>query len=380
MGGRFGSESLAVFIGMRILGMFHVLAGMIWDEVDNIDLLAYTVLLSKAPQTAKLIRDDYRLYIEDGWRDEDYAVYFDEAQQELKDRLETRIFENERSASLDKLMGFIFQQLASKRREEEATTRSLCRYRPLLTVLKLGLLPGDFPSVEVRALLAKPTLEILEFMRTIIQTDDFGNFWQRLWDVYLNDVFEAAVHQTFWEAMRLFVLKNDNKWSTQYPAMCDVVQNVSELFEERFFTENQGIQELGRTILNDFFAKGDVEILPFIVRKHFFYYGIYGWDNRPGGPVFLSEDQTKELAERIAEREADRLLRGELLKSLWVSHVIYLIRDVKGELDQASRSYFNDLVQNDETLPAVSLFFNTPRNASDAKTLEQFFGANREFW
>ena len=357
----------------RVLGMYHVLSGMVWEEVDNIDLLAFTAVMSKAPQTEKLIRNNYQLYIQDGWRDEDYAAYFDEAQQELEDRLKAKIAEDERSPNLDRLMGFLFPQLSPDRREDAASAHSLCYYSPLLTVLRLGLLPGDYPSSEIRALLAKPAIEILEFMKAVIQTDDFGNFWLRLRDVYLSDDFDDAVHQTFWEAMRLFVLKYDNQWPTQYPAMRDVVGNIDDLFDERFFVEDKNIQELGKTILDDLFEMGDVEILPFILRRHFFFYGLFGWAQKPVGPVFLSENQTKELAERVAAREVDRLVGGDLLKSLWVPHVIFLIKDVPGELDEASRAYFDGLVQDDESLPAICLFFSTPKTFSDAQTLGLFF-------
>lgn len=53
--------------------------------------------------------------------------------------------------------------------------------------------------------------------------------------------------------------------------------------------------------------------------------------------------------------------------------VVFLIRDVGGGLDEQIRSYFDSLVQNDETLPAASLLFNGPNYGTETVTLEQFF-------
>jgi ABC-type lipoprotein export system ATPase subunit len=357
----------------RVLGMYHVLAGMIWEEVDNVDLLAFTALMSKAPQTEKLIRGKYSFYIQDGWRDEDYDAYWDEAEQKLEDRQEARIAKDDRSPSLDRLMGFLFPQLASERRRDDVAANSLCRYRPLVTVLRLGLLPGDYPSAAVRALLAQPANEILKFMEAEVQTREFGNLWQRLWDIYLSDEFDDIVHRTFWDAMRQFVLKHDNQWPTHYAAMRDVVEAVSDLFEKKFLTDDENVRELGLVVLNELTEKGDVEIVPSFLRSHFFAYGLFGRQQRAGVRTLLTEDETTALAERIAKREIPRLLGGDLLKSVWMPHVIFLIRDVGDGLDEECRSYFDSLVQNDETLPAVSLFFNGPTFGSDAGTLEKFF-------
>lgn len=191
--------------------------------------------------------------------------------------------------------------------------------------------------------------------------------------IYLRDEFDDIVHRTFWDAMRQFVLKTDNQWPTHYAAMRDVVGAVSDLFEKKFLTDDENVRELGLAVLNELTEKGDVEIVPSFLRKHFFAYGIFGCAQRAGVRTLSTGEETRALAERIAERKIPRLPGGELLKSVWMPQVIILISEVGDGLNEECRSYFDGLVQNDETLPAVSLFFNGPNFGSGAGTLEIFF-------
>lgn len=361
----------------RLVGMYHVLTGMIGNEVDSIDLLAFTTLISKAPKTLNLIRINYRIYVEDGWRDEDYIDYFDKSEKSLEEKLEKRIPKEERSPALDNIIGFIFPRLSKEGKREGVSPISLCRYRPLLTVLNLGLLPGDRPSAEIREFLRNPPEKIAKELKNMVTTDDFGNLWQRLYDVYLSDDFDDSVHLGIWESMRLFVQKKTNEWPTKYEAFRNVVTNVTDLFKVKFFTEDENTQELGRLIFEHLIETGDVEIVPSILRRHIMHYGLYGWSPRKYTSVFLSKNETEKFSQYIVDREIPRLLSDLLLKSLWTPSIIYLINEVKGELNEDCRHYFNQLIDKDEALPAVSLFFNGPGYISEGATLEKYFDMDK---
>ncbi|MEH6478016.1 MAG: hypothetical protein V7727_20155, partial [Sneathiella sp.] len=161
--------------------------------------------------------------------------------------------------------------------------------------------------------------------------------------------------------------------------MRNIVGEITDLFRQKFFArdgrtpKSDGeIQEIGRRIIRSLIDAEDVDIVAEIIRRHFFTYGLFGWSRREGSALFTKE-QTIDLANEIVEREMPRLLKGELLKYIWDSDILYLLRDVPGELSEEARQYFDNLIQDDEALPAVSLFFNGPGYGVDAETLKKFF-------
>jgi energy-coupling factor transporter ATP-binding protein EcfA2 len=358
----------------RLISKYSVLAELVGNEIDNIDLLAYTALTLKAPRTVELIERNIRDYVDDNLTKSDFEYHFHEytENETLEQKFARKIATNERSSKIDGLIGFLFSNAFDLPRQHEITGQSLCRRRPLLTVLRLGLLPGDYSTAEINDFLDKPETEMVDFIQNIVVEEKFANYWQRLWDVYLYNDFESDIHHKFWSAMRQFVQKNDSHWNGNPSVMRDITDNVIDLFEVKFFNEDEQARELGCSILNELYDAGDVEIVPSIIRKHFFVYGLFGKDNR-GGKYLLSEEETIEFANCISEDVIPRILNDDLLISLRDPQLLFLIVDVNDGLSDELRSYFDSLVRNDIALPAISLFFNGPNYRSDNSVMENFF-------
>ena len=359
----------------RTVGVFCVFFDMLGQEVDASDLLAFSALTTKAPRTVDMIRKNYALYINDYWRDSDFLAHQKEQERKPEDIKDQRIHSDERSVAVENLMGFIFPVLdfSGRSQNRETTSQSLCRYRPLLMALRLGLFPKDYPTDEIQDLITKPSDEITDVIKSKVQEDDFPLFWDRLCDVYTDSKFESATHDEFWEGMRKFTMKSDGKFPDGYSAMKDLNCNVSKLFFQKFCSMNESVRDDGNRILLKLFNEGDVEISPGIVRRHIHMYGIYGWEARSSEKFLMTKDETELLAKKIVDRELPRLLNGRLLSNLWRPDVLFLIKDVQGDLSEECRSYFDSLVDDDATLPGVSLFFNGLGYINSAESLDAYF-------
>ncbi|MEH6474695.1 MAG: KAP family NTPase, partial [Sneathiella sp.] len=219
----------------RVVGMFHVIAGMVGLEVDCVDLLAFTALRAKAPNTATLISDKYYMYTNDGWHPESIVVYLDEENASIEKKRKKRINADERKASVERLMGFLFPVLSNDRRPEVITQRSLCNTRPLITVLRLGLIPGVISSRMVRDLLGKSAAEITGFFQQNFQSSDYAETWQSIWDTYLAEEFSDEEHLNFWSALSDFSRKRDGHWLAKSDQMRNIVGEITDLFRQKFF-------------------------------------------------------------------------------------------------------------------------------------------------
>jgi predicted KAP-like P-loop ATPase len=138
---------------VRLAGTFHVLAGMLRGEVDWIDLLAYCALLIKAPQTVEAMRLKPSEFSEEVLSEASFLRRVAQEKFSVADRLKALIPNSENREGVRRAVGFLFPTLSETgSRQHEDRTLALYRRRPLLTTLRLGLLPGDYPRSAIETL------------------------------------------------------------------------------------------------------------------------------------------------------------------------------------------------------------------------------------
>jgi len=154
----------------RLVGTFHVFGGILNQEVDWIDLLAYSALSIKAPGTVDKMRTNPEAFCEDDLSIIAAVKRSEDRKLPLPDRLSTLIPPEENKEGSQKLIGFLFPSLSDSPRRLEHSD-ALCLRRALLTTLHLGLWPNAYSKADILSLVTKQPAEIAQFLRTAYDKD-----------------------------------------------------------------------------------------------------------------------------------------------------------------------------------------------------------------
>jgi hypothetical protein len=136
----------------RLVGTFHVLAGMLNKEVDWIDLLGYCTLLIKAPQITDAIKSRPDDFTDDILTEAAMMRRMVDEKLNPAEQLSKIIPGSEAPAGTRRLIGFLFPRFSessNRSPQEDDVPDALYRRRPLLTTLRLGLLPGDYSRAAI---------------------------------------------------------------------------------------------------------------------------------------------------------------------------------------------------------------------------------------
>jgi predicted KAP-like P-loop ATPase len=127
----------------RLTGTFHAIGGMLRDEVDWIDLLGFCALLTKAPQTVEVIRAHPDQFTDEIFSEAGMIRAMASEKLSAAERLNSLVPAAENRESVKQLLAFLFPTLSDASRSHDNTRLdALFRRRPLLTTLRLGLVPG----------------------------------------------------------------------------------------------------------------------------------------------------------------------------------------------------------------------------------------------
>jgi predicted KAP-like P-loop ATPase len=127
----------------RLTGTFHAIGGMLRDEVDWIDLLGFCALLTKAPQTVEVIRAHPDQFTDEIFSEAGMIRAMASEKLSAAERLNSLVPAAENRESVKQLLAFMFPTLSDASRSHDNTRLdALFRRRPLLTTLRLGLVPG----------------------------------------------------------------------------------------------------------------------------------------------------------------------------------------------------------------------------------------------
>lgn len=349
----------------RLVGTFHVLCGMLNQEVDWIDLLAYSTLLIKAPGTAGKVRTNPGQFCDEisAWEGAE------ERDMPLPDRLHKRIAPEEDNEGTKNLIGFLFPSLSDQPRNlDHPESRDALRLRrPLLTTLHLGLLPGGYSKADILSLVTKQPEEIAQSLRIAYEKNDLAPLIDRLNDLYssLTDI----KHVQFWKGVAGFVRKPDCLWMTSFSPMYDIIQNFASMLLLAA-KQNESFPPIAAKVFSNL-RNADEDVLTAVwLRMHIFIHGLFGRQRKGDKAEFLTSEQTEACARAMSIALRSKHLSGQLIPCRWELYPVYTMLDA-GIWDDPCREQLDEVLADDRALDGFTLMLFGGNSMTDKATVEK---------
>jgi len=357
----------------RLTGTFHAIAGMLRDEVDWIDLLGYCALLTKAPQTVEVIRARPDEFTDDIFSEAGVVRAMAAEKQSVSERLNNLVPAAENHESVKKLLAFLFPTLSdTSRRHDNTRFDALFRRRPLLTTLRMGLVPGEYSRDEIRALFTKMPAEIAAALRQAYDNDTIATLIDRFDDIYSE--LPSIDHVNLWQGIAVFAKKPDCEWIRSYSPMHEVVQNLAEVLE-RCVLRNPSFQTAAATIFTNLRNQGEDELTAHWLRRQIFLHGLFGRDRRSDNALILTDKQTEAVAEDMSHNWRTLHLSGRLIPCRWDLSPIYTMLDT-GMWDDPCREALDRELADDHAVDALTVLLFGGAYTNGRETVEKMCSYN----
>lgn len=335
----------------RLVGTYQVLRGMLIGEVDWIDLLAFSALQVKSPATVERVRNHPADYVESSIYTQGATRSMQLEEMSPSERLDAAIPESERNSGTKKLLSALFPQLAQSQRSDIHHSDALRQYRPLLTTLRLGLLPGEFSRDDVRGLLKASPGELQSRLQRIYQEGALAPLMSRIDDLYLD--FESFDYGPFWQGVGKFVKKPDCEWMDSYKPMREVVEEFAEILQRAVRRRNEfrkGAAQIFLALSNS----GESELTSYWLRHHMKTLRVAGKKQHLEDDCFLDARQTKQLAGKMTKRWRNEHLSGDLIPCRWDVQPLYAMIET-GMWDEQCRGVLDSALLDDKALIGFTL-------------------------
>lgn len=303
----------------RLCGVFQALYGMVGLEVAWVELLGYSALLAKHPQLIERLK-----------REPERVVYNAIDSRELLRR--TAAKPNTRGEWIDPLLAELvaddarellfrlFPILTEKGRTDTPLPGALAFRRPLLTTMRLGLVPGDFSRDEAELLLTLSRSETLDALKKLEAAGRLGPLVDRL-DGVVSD--RSGVDEPFWLGLTDYFSKPDDEPLTAYPVQKDVVSEAQGIIF-RACAHNGALRSGFANLVGRLVEEEELSLLPALIRSHLYTYGLTGAAPTRDNEWFLGREQTSLYADSVGSLIKERLESGGLLSRTYNLEAIYL--------------------------------------------------------
>jgi energy-coupling factor transporter ATP-binding protein EcfA2 len=338
----------------RLVGTFHVLAGMLYGEVDWIDLLAYSALLIKAPGTIAKMRRDPDEFSDDIISERAMARLARDEKQSPDERIGGLIPSHELNDGTRKLVEFLFPALSGTANQTADHPDALHKRRPLLSTLRLGLLPGAYSREEIQTLFMDKPDAIKSKLQRAYNDGVIDPLTDRVDDLY--DELPSVQGVPFWRGIAAFAAKPDCVWMTTYNPMHEKIYNFAEILE-RAAGRNKDYRDTAVKIFSQLKSDGENELVALWLRTHVFAHSLFGNRSDQGRSPdkwFLDASQTEAMTRELAATWRSQHLSGKLIPCRWDLQPVYTMVEMD-VWDKPCRNLLDELLDDNNALDGFTL-------------------------
>jgi energy-coupling factor transporter ATP-binding protein EcfA2 len=337
----------------RLVGTFHVLAGMLYGEVDWIDLLAYSALLIKSPSTVAKMRRNPEDFLDDLMSKRSFVrmAIDDDNKSTVAQRLKDIVPSAELNDCTKGLLEFLFPSLSEAQQGVADHVDAFHRRRPLLSVLRLGLLPGAYSREEIKSLFESEPETIKFRLRDAYAKGVIDPLTDRIDDLYSE--LPPNRYMSFWRGVAAFAAKPDCQWMVAYSPMHEKIYNFANILEQAVRRDKK-YAAVAVKIFSQLRSDGESELIACWLRSHLFAFMLYGNKQQSSDKAFLNLDQTEALARELTGRWRSEHLSGKLLPCRWDLQPAYSMADM-GVWDEPCRGALDESLADNRALDGFTL-------------------------
>ena len=351
----------------KVAGTYRVVAGAARGEVDWIDLLGLCALMVKAPQTTERIRAEPDAVVSNPIT---FAGDFSlESNQEeaAKQRHKFVNPEEEGGEPIRSLLAHLFPMLSSGGAYRDPPPNAICLRRPLLVVLRYGLLPGETPREEIEQFLQGSQSDMEEYLKNLIGRGQIGAFLDRLEDVFGET--EGRDDEAFWLATSNVLQKPTSDWPTEYSNMHEIVRTFARMFEREYLYRTNDPDQ-ARHLFQLLWESGDKEMVSLLVRSHLFQHSLFGLNpDHRDRKTFLKKEEAEQHAKEMAVQYQRKHRAGVIIPVFWQLNTLYTAVDT-GLWNEACREKLHNDLLDTTALDGLTLMlfggvYSTDRSMLD---------------
>jgi len=334
----------------RVVGAFHVLRGLVKNEVDWVDLLGFVVLSAKYPKTLDLIREDLERYVDNPLTFSEQMRRFNLREKKEGDPFFGLIDSKEDTEELRWLLATLFPALGEGRSQQDAYADPISHRRSLLTVLRLGLVPGTASRDLVEKALTTTSEGVLEILAEATIRDEIASLLDRLDDVYSDH--QTVHHVHFWRGVAEYLRRTQTSSTADFVQFMSIVDNVEDILP-RAVKRRPGLKGAAQDVFHDLAERGDLTLVPNWLREQMWAHGLFDLRAR-GGDTWYTYKETSWWCDRLSKAWKQRFSQENLIKQSWDLHWVYAMLQSKN-WDEDCRSRLTALLFDDETFDNLIL-------------------------
>lgn len=344
---------------LRATSVFRILAGMVGEEVETLDLIALSVLQTRFPELYQPIRNTPDFFVPNLLTKTGVSRWSElQEEKDVPTRLKRRFPGVRIGEAGQSLLNYLFPQLFDQLHRmdgDDADTNTIRNRRALSIALRLGLPPGNVSRSETERLFLETEERALTLMLAAMEAGNLSDLIDRAAEVY--PLMDAPL-DTFWLSASKFFQCSSKAWQPYYEQVRWEIESIARLANARLRKhphDSQKFVEIAKSLS----AAQDPHILPFWLQRHILNFGLYGHEAQQNRAnlSFLKPEDLDAVLENQADWVAREFCNGDLLFNLYHPLVLFQLSD-KGRWNTNCSARMQFFVSDREGLDRVaSLFF-----------------------
>ena len=349
----------------RLAGTFHAVLGLVYGEADWIDVLGYAALLTKAPGVVARISLDPERVVSNPLSSVE-AIRRATRNTPFTDGLLDDIVRNvEDRPDIRALLIRLFPIFSGAQGKSDFAD-PLCDRRTLLTVLRLGILPGAWTRERVISFFSQSPEEIADALTVLVAADGLGTLVDRLDDIY--DQLTGINHTVMWQGIADFLRRTGEHNAATTVQMIWRIDAFANLLI-RWSARRPEIRSQAKLIIEALRIRHEISLVSHWLHRHAFVYGLFGREHRGGERWFLTKEDTEQISQEQAVIWRADLLQTRLLDLSWDAFPIFVMNAV-GAWDEGCRILLaNQLSSGADAIDNLTLMLFGPDYSTDKATV-----------
>lgn len=357
----------------RMIGAYSVLEEIVRGEICPYDVLAYSWLVTKAPNIRQRIADRIPMLVDDPgmtemFRQQQWRRENNDITESVSEVLDTK---NENQIAVLQLLFPRFGGSKNVSAKLDEGNR-LAKRRNLIRLLYLGNPPRMMSRGDIEEVWSARSVEEAEgALRGLQQSEQLEELIDRIGDIL--PVLPPSGDLIFWGAVsRLLVRQHD--WILREENTSSLVDDAGAILW-RFAQTAPYAKARVKDVVEALSKQGDMLIVPWILRKHLFAHGLTLYRQQNHDQVIFEISETKVLRDAELPRYSLAVRDGSMLRRLPDTEAIYCLLNAD-QWDESLRMSFTSQIDSMQAITTLAALLKPPNVIVERKILDRMFDAD----